>query len=160
MNYDLSVLAAITRLEHPNTQKIVSATGISERKVQNVIKSLSSDFGISIIRKKMGRSSYFVIKSWGVFESGDVLRQKLDTIELKKDKPLSKQPKSPLLITFSEKHRHFEKVKAHHFKESMRLEGYSINIEDYPLEKSARMLLKEKLIRKYSQYKDTHKVYG
>ena len=163
MNYELYVLAAITRLEYPNTKKIVNATGISERKVQNVIQSLSRDLGIKIIRKKIGRSNYFVINNWGVFESGTVLRKKLDTIELKKDKELRlipKKQKPVLLSTFLEKHNHFEKVKRHNFKESMRLEGYLIKIEDYPLEKSARKKCREELIKKYSQYKDVSKVYG
>ncbi|WP_428355365.1 YhfG family protein [Methyloprofundus sp.] len=168
MNYELSILAAITRLEHPSTKKIVIATGISERKVQNVIKSLSSDFHIKILRKNIGRSNYFVVKDWGVFESGNVLRKKLDTIELKIDGELMsllKKSKPLLLTTFSEKHEYFEKVKTHNFKESLRLEGYSINIEDYPVEKPERKLFREELIKKYSQYKDPNlpnklKAYG
>ena len=74
--------------------------------------------------------------------------------------PQSKKPKPILLATFSEKHNHFEKVKIHNFKESMRLEGYLINIEDYPLEKSARNILREELIKKYSQYKNVSKAYA
>ena len=42
----------------------------------------------------------------------------------------------------------------------MRLEGYLINIEDYPLEKSARNILREELIKKYSQYKNVSKAYA
>ena len=163
MNYELSVLAAITRLEYPSTKQIVLATGISERKVQNVIKSLSSDLSIKIIRKKIGRSNYFVIKNWGVFESGNVLRKKLDAIELKQDSELMFLPKKSmpmLLTTFSKKHDHFEKVKSHNYKESMRLEGYSINIEDYPVEKAERKLFREELIKKYSQHKVISKAYG
>lgn len=157
MNYELFVLAAITRLEYPSTKQIVIATGISERKVQNVIKSLSSDLSIEIIRKKIGRSNYFVIKNWGVFESGHILKNKLDAIELKKDSEfmsLPQKPKPLLLTTFSKKHNHFEKTKARNFKESMRLEGYSINVESCPVDKSKRKLLQEELIKKYSQYKD------
>lgn len=163
VNYELFVLAAITRLEYPSTKQIVIATGISERKIQNVIKSLSSDLSMKIIRKKIGRSNYFVIKNWGVFESGNVLKKKLDAIELKKDgefMSLPQKSKPILLTTFSEKHDHFEKVKTHNFKESMRLEGYSINIENCPVEKSERKLFREELIKKYSQYKVISKAYG
>jgi hypothetical protein len=162
VNYELFVLAAITRLKYPSTKQIVIATGISERKVQNVIKSLSSDLSIKIIRKKIGRSNYFVIKNWGVFESGNALKKKLDAIELKRDEFMSlpQKPKPILLTTFSEKHDHFEKVKTHNFKESMRLEGYSINIENCPVEKSERKLFREGLIKKYSQYKVISKAYG
>lgn len=58
---------------------------------------------------------------------------------------------SRLLQTFAEKFNHFEKVKLHNFKESMRLEGFAIDISHVPADKPARQLLKKQLIRKYSR---------
>lgn len=43
--YELLVLAAMTRLESPNTQAIVAATGISERKVQSAANALVKNLG-------------------------------------------------------------------------------------------------------------------
>ncbi|BAX54800.1 hypothetical protein PDPUS_2_00214 [Photobacterium damselae subsp. piscicida] len=63
MKYELLVLAAMTRLESPNTQAIVVATGISERKVQSVVKSLVENLGLDIERKRQGRTFRFAINS-------------------------------------------------------------------------------------------------
>jgi hypothetical protein len=74
MKYELLVLAAMTRLESPNTQAIVAATGISERKVQSVVNSLIENLGLNIERKRQGRTFHFSINSWGVFESGKAIQ--------------------------------------------------------------------------------------
>lgn len=77
MKYELDVLAALVQLAEPTTKDIVAATGISERKVQNVIKRLQVDLEMSIEKVKKGRSIVYTIKSWGIFESSlTVLKQK------------------------------------------------------------------------------------
>ncbi len=156
MKYELDVLAAMLLFDQPNTKKIVSVTGISERKVQHVIKSLTIDLGMGITRVRSGNSSYYVIKSWGVFESGDNLKQQLKQRVLANEKALglSVQRAQPtLLMTFAEKHQHFEKVKITNFKESMRLEGLAIDVHHFPAEKSAINEMRTALIEKYSAYK-------
>jgi hypothetical protein len=57
-----------------------------------------------------------------------------------------------LLSTFADKYNYFEKVKMDNFKESMRLEGYDIQIDHIPADSAAIDVLKAQLIKKYSQY--------
>ncbi|MCE2571250.1 hypothetical protein [Motilimonas eburnea] len=82
MKYELAVLAAMSRLDSPNTNAIVAATGISERKVQSVVKSLIDDLGLDIQRQRHGRTFSFVIKGWGVFESGQAIQSQLNNVHL------------------------------------------------------------------------------
>ncbi|WP_236783522.1 YhfG family protein [Aliivibrio fischeri] len=119
MKYELLVLAAMTRLESPNTQAIVAATGISERKVQSVVNSLVENLGLNIQRERQGRTFRFSINSWGVFESGKAIQSQLNYIDLV-------MPSNSLLSSYEEKHAYFEQVKMDNFKESMRLEGHDV----------------------------------
>ncbi|MCD9475049.1 hypothetical protein CTM76_00720 [Photobacterium phosphoreum] len=119
VKYELLVLAAMTRLDAPNTQAIVAATGISERKVQSVVNSLVKNLGLNIQRERQGRTFRFSINSWGVFESGKAIQSQLNNIDLV-------IPKSSTLASYEDKHAYFEQVKMDNFKESMRLEGHDI----------------------------------
>ena len=119
MKYELLVLAAMTRLESPNTQAIVAATGISERKVQSVVNSLVENLGLNIQRERQGRTFRFSINSWGVFESGKEIQSQLNDIDLV-------MPSNSMLSSYEEKHAYFEQVKMDNFKESMRLEGHDV----------------------------------
>jgi hypothetical protein len=56
------------------------------------------------------------------------------------------------LVTFTDKYNHFEKVKMNNFKESMRLEGYDFQVDHIPADAAALDLLKQQLVKKYSQY--------
>ncbi|MGN2718594.1 hypothetical protein ACTFQF_16335 [Aliivibrio fischeri] len=59
MKYELLVLAAMTRLESPNTQAIVAATGISERKVQSVVNSLVENLRLKHSKRAPGSNLPF-----------------------------------------------------------------------------------------------------
>ena len=118
MNYELDILAALIQLSEPTTQDIVAATGISERKVQNVMKTLQSDLKIEIKKSKDGRNVRYSIKSWGVFESGKVLEKELSNRHLNTCKKST--------FKFS-KAAFYESVKMSNYKESSRLEGITIH---------------------------------
>ena len=142
MNYELDVLAALTQLSEPTTQDIVAATGISERKVQNVMKALQSDLKIAIKKTKDGRNIRYSITSWGVFESGKVLEKELVARPLKKS-----------ALKFS-KAAFYESVKMINYKESSRLEGIAIHFSISTKNlKKYRSTKKRSLIAKYSSYK-------
>lgn len=144
MKYELLVLAAMTRLESPNTQAIVAATGISERKVQSVVNSLVENLGLHIERKRQGRSFYFYINGWGVFESGKAIQSQLNQIDLI-------MPSHSMLSSYESKHAYFEQVKMDNFKESMRLEGFDIASDfDLSLDKEQQRQI---LLNKYSNLK-------
>ncbi|WKY60378.1 DUF2559 family protein [Vibrio sp. SNU_ST1] len=141
MKYELLVLAAMTRLESPNTQAIVAATGISERKVQSVVNSLVENLGLNIERKRQGRTFRFSINSWGVFESGKVIQSQLNNIDLV-------MPTNSILCSFEDKHAYFEQVKMDNFKESMRLEGHDVASDfDLSLDREQQRQI---LLNKYS----------
>ncbi len=70
MKYEFEVLAAIVLFKHVNIKVIVNSTGISERKIQSVIKDLYLNLGICIERRREKNSIYFFIESWGTFETG------------------------------------------------------------------------------------------
>ncbi|WP_279146545.1 YhfG family protein [Photobacterium carnosum] len=141
MKYELLVLAAMTRLESPNTQAIVAATGISERKVQSVVNSLIENLGLNIERKRQGRTFRFSIHSWGVFESGKAIQSQLNNIDLV-------MPSNSILSSYEDKHAYFEQVKMDNFKESMRLEGHDIASDfDLSLDREQQRQI---LLNKYS----------
>lgn len=148
MKYELEVLAALTQYKYPNTRLIVDATGISERKVQMVIKSLMSDLGIRIEKKSINHSFYFFIKSWGCFESGSFLKEHLEQIDLVKAKSerLKKNKKSTELVSLADKKAYFDSVKIKNYKESLRLEGISpsslsLNVDSEQLQETKEALL-------------------
>lgn len=153
MKYEFDVLAAMLEIEKPTTRRIVDLTGISERKVQGVIKSLSKDLEMEISRIKEGRTSYYMITGWGVFESGLKLKKKLKNrnVNIKKQKNSYK-----LIYTFSQKAEYFDKVKLINFKESMRLEGFTINITKYSVNKNEIASMKNNLIEKYKMLSRTN----
>lgn len=146
MKYEFDILAAMLEIEKPTTRKIVELTGISERKVQGVIKSLCDDLEMNISRIKEGRTIYFMITGWGVFETGLKLKKKLKSRNENKRK-LTGSYKA--IYTFTQKRKYFDKVKLVNFKESMRLEGIAINITKYPVKKNEITSMRNDLIKKY-----------
>ena len=151
MKYELLVLAAMTRLDAPNTQAIVAATGISERKVQSVVNSLVKNLGLNIQRERQGRTFRFSINSWGVFESGKAIQSQLNNIDLV-------IPKSSTLASYEDKHAYFEQVKMDNFKESMRLEGHDIASDfDLSLDREQQRQI---LLNKYSNVNSLEALNG
>ena len=151
VKYELLVLAAMIRLESPNTQDIVAATGISERKVQSVVHSLVENLGLNIQRERQGRTFRFTINGWGVFESGKRIQSQLNNIELV-------MPTHSALSSFEEKHAYFEQVKMDNFKESMRLEGHDIARDfDLSLDKEQQRQI---LLDKYSNVNSLEALNG
>ncbi|WP_254052606.1 YhfG family protein [Aliivibrio sp. EL58] len=151
MKYELLVLAAMTRLEAPNTQAIVAATGISERKVQSVVNSLVENLGLNIQRERQGRTFRFSISSWGVFESGKAIQSQLNDIDLV-------MPSNSMLSSYEEKHAYFEKVKMDNFKESMRLEGHDVASDfDLSLDREQQRQI---LLNKYSNLNSLEALNG
>ncbi len=86
MKYEFEVLAALVQFKHVNTKVIVNSTGISERKVQSVLKDLHSNLGICIKKRREKNSFYFFIESWGVFETGSSIIERLYKLDLAKAK--------------------------------------------------------------------------
>ncbi|MFE8149345.1 helix-turn-helix domain-containing protein [Brenneria goodwinii] len=78
----MAILAALVQEDSPNTQSIVMATGISERKVQEVLNALQSTMDIGITRVKNGKRQALHISSWGVFGDGERLIEKLKNTDL------------------------------------------------------------------------------
>ncbi|MDD9177071.1 MULTISPECIES: YhfG family protein [Aliivibrio] len=151
MKYELLVLAAMTRLESPNTQAIVAATGISERKVQSVVNSLVENLGLNIQRERQGRTFRFSISSWGVFESGKAIQSQLNDIDLV-------MPSNSMLSSYEEKHAYFEQVKMDNFKESMRLEGHDVASNfDLSLDREQQRQI---LLNKYSNLNSLEALNG
>ena len=151
VKYELLVLAAMTRLDAPNTQAIVAATGISERKVQSVVNSLVKNLGLNIQRERQGRTFRFSINSWGVFESGKAIQSQLNNIDLV-------IPKSSTLASYEDKHAYFEQVKMDNFKESMRLEGHDIASDfDLSLDREQQRQI---LLDKYSNVNSLEALNG
>lgn len=111
MKYELAVMAALTKLNHPNTRSIVEATGISERKVQQVLQILQQELEVKINRIRNGKASYFEVISWGIFESGQAINGKLISLDLAKFKYSRQQEKDirnqknrkTIMTTYSEK---------------------------------------------------------
>ncbi|WP_236790145.1 YhfG family protein [Aliivibrio fischeri] len=151
MKYELLVLAAMTRLESPNTQAIVAATGISERKVQSVVNSLVENLGLNIQRERQGRTFRFSINSWGVFESGTAIQSQLNNIDLV-------MPSNSILSSYEEKHAYFEQVKMDNFRESMRLEGHDVASDfDLSLDRDEQ---RQMLLKKYSNVNSLEALNG
>ncbi len=158
MKYELAVMAALTKLNHPNTRSIVEATGISERKVQQVLQILQQDLEVKINRIRDGKVSYFEVISWGIFESGQAINCKLSDLDLAKFKYSRQQEKGirnqknrkTIMTTYNEKKHYFDSVKLKNYRESMRLEGINIVMNSLPETPKEQKNLKDKLIRKYS----------
>lgn len=157
MRYEMVVLAALIQEDAPNTQSIVAATGISERKVQEVLNTLQSTMDISITRVKKGKRQALSISSWGVFGDGKRLIEKLKNTDLLifkqhrkiTAKTLPSETRSSHRVTLEEKRDYYNQVKLKNYRDSMRLEGF--NIEDTPLpsDKQERDALRKNLIAMY-----------
>lgn len=155
MRYELDILAALMNMPKPTTQEIVTATNISERKVQNVLKTLQSDLCMKITRIKDGRKVYFVIDKWGVFESGEQLKNLLAKRKLGKV-----SNKSRVIKTLADKSSFYESVKMVNYIESTRLEGLSVSPHDMLKDTHSIAVVKRNLIAKYSKYKGLNKSHG
>ncbi|AKH65720.1 MULTISPECIES: YhfG family protein [Photorhabdus] len=159
MKYELAVMAALAKLEHPNTRSIVEATGISERKVQQVLQILQQDLEVKINRIRNGKVSYFEVISWGIFESGQAINYKLSDLDLAKFKYSRQQEKDirnqknkkTIMTTYNEKKHYFDRIKLKNYRDSMRLEGMSVVMSNLPATKEEQENLRKKLIRKYSE---------
>lgn len=152
MDYELDVLAALVQLPEPTTQDIVAATGISERKVQNVMKALQSDLKIIINVEKDGRSIHYSVTSWGVFESGNIVEKELAS------RPLNKCKKSTSGLS---KSAFYDSVKMSNYKESSRLEGIMIRFHASTKGSNKTSSVKKRsLIEKYSTYKNMSNSHG
>ncbi|MCT8345927.1 YhfG family protein [Photorhabdus temperata] len=158
MKYELAVMAALTKLEHPNTRSIVEATGISERKVQQVLQILQQDLEVKINRIRNGKVSYFEVISWGIFESGQAINCKLSEVDLVKfkysrqhEKDIRNQKnKRTIMTSYNEKKHYFDRVKLKNYRDSMRLEGMSVVMNSLPETQKEQENLRDQLIRKYS----------
>lgn len=162
MNYEFDILAALVQLKMPNTKTIVDKTGISERKVQNVISSLSEEMGVQLEKIKNDKSWYFIIKDWGIFESGNNISIILKSRNLaeKKEQRLARKTKQSLLKSFADKYKYFEANKLKNYRESMRLEGYNVVENRIPKDKAKRAELKQQLLAKYSQNNIGQELHG
>lgn len=158
MKYELAVMAALTKLEHPNTRSIVEATGISERKVQQVLQILQQDLEVKINCIRNGKASYFEVISWGIFESGQAINCKLTDLDLVKFKYSRQQEKDirnqknkkTIMTTYNEKKHYFDRVKLKNYRDSMRLEGITVVMNSLPETQKGQENLRDQLIRKYS----------
>ncbi|TVZ41860.1 uncharacterized protein DUF2559 [Alteromonadaceae bacterium 2753L.S.0a.02] len=144
MHYELEILAALSALPKPTTQDIVTKTGISERKVQNVIKTLSNDLLVDIKTIREGRTIRYTVVGWGVFESGSQLKKAL------KQRARRKTTKQNPKMT---KSAFYDSVKMENFKESSRLEGVEVSDLVSPAKTiSAVQSKRTSLLKKYSNY--------
>ncbi|WP_445497076.1 YhfG family protein [Photorhabdus sp. SF281] len=158
MKYELVVMAALIKLEHPNTRSIVEATGISERKVQQVLQILQQDLEVKINRIRNGKARYFEVISWGIFESGQAINCKLSEVDLVKfkysrqhEKDIRNQKnKRTIMTTYNEKKHYFDRIKLKNYRDSMRLEGMNVVMNSLPETQKGQENLRDKLIRKYS----------
>ncbi|MCL2893129.1 YhfG family protein [Brenneria tiliae] len=157
MRYEMAILAALVQEDSPNTQSIVTATGISERKVQEVLNALQSTMDIGIARIKSGKRQALYISSWGVFGNGERLIEKLKTTDLAvfkqhrqiTTKALPGKTQSSRMVTLEEKRDYYNQVKLKNYRDSMRLEGFSVEDTPLPSDKQEREALRKSLIAKY-----------
>lgn len=157
MRYEMAVLAALVQEHSPNTQSIITATGISERKVQEVLSALQSTMDIGITRVKHGRRQVLSISSWGVFGDGERLMDKLKNTDLSlfrqhrkiAAKPLPSRSLSSRMVTLEEKRAYYNQVKLKNYRDSMRLEGFDIQDTPLPSDKQERERLRKQLIAMY-----------
>jgi len=154
MKYEFDVLAAIVQFKHVNTKVIANSTGISEQKIQSVIKDLYSNLGICIERRKEKNSTYFFIESWGTFETGSSIMERLNKLDLAKAKACrmaSKKQKRSKLISLSDKVRYSNSVKSKNYNESLRLEGILPNKSILNTSKQELQNKRAELLKYYSQ---------
>lgn len=151
MKYELDVLAALTQLSQPTTREIVDVTGISERKVQNVIKTLKLDLQVELEKIKKGRSFGYEVTDWGVFESALLLKRKL------LNRPLKKSLNTTLK---DKKAAYYDSVKMSNYKESSRLEGVITNAASTQHGENSVLSEKRSLIEKYAKYKNANHNHG
>ena len=147
MKYELDVLAALTQLSQPTTREIVAVTGISERKVQNVIKTLKLDLQVELEKIKKGRSFGYEVTDWGVFESALLLKRKLLNRPLKKASNTTVRDKKAAF---------YDSVKMRNYQESTRLEGVSIKAASTLRDKNALSDVRRALTDKYKKLSANH----
>ncbi|CAM4020075.1 hypothetical protein VA7868_03331 [Vibrio aerogenes CECT 7868] len=130
MKYEFEILAALIQYKYPNIKLIANATGISERKVQSVIHTLTTELGLGIekVTEKAADDpiSYLHVRSWGIFESGNALKKQLISLDLVKAKSArleTMKKRKTALGSFPEKKAYSDAVKVQNYQESMRLEG-------------------------------------
>tara|TARA_R110002167_G_scaffold356670_1_gene571758 strand:+ start:132 stop:617 length:486 start_codon:yes stop_codon:yes gene_type:complete len=154
MKYEFEVLAAIVQFKHVNTKVIVNSTGISERKIQSVIKDLYLNLGICIERRREKNSIYFFIESWGTFETGSSIIERLYKLDLAKAKACrmaSKKQRRSKLISLSDKIEYSNSIKLKNYNESLRLEGISPNKSILNTGKKELENKRAELLKYYSQ---------
>ena len=111
--------------------------------------------GIELEKIKNDKSWYFIIKDWGIFESGQNISLFLKSRNLSENKAqrLARKSKNSLFKSFSDKYKYYEANKLKNYRESMRLEGYNVVESRIPKDKAKRAELKQQLLAKYSQNK-------
>jgi hypothetical protein len=152
MKYEWDVLTALIQLSHPNIEMIAMATGISSRKVQSVVHMLTDKLGMEIDKVGTRQDYYFVVRSWGIFESGSILKSKLvhsDLVKIKAARLAGKKNRSHQLDSLAEKQAYFDQVKVHNYKQSMRLEGVCADDLTVPQSPSQLAARKAELLALY-----------
>jgi len=154
MKYEFEVLAAIVQFKYANTKVIVNSTGISERKVQSVLKDLYSNLGICFERKREKNSTYFFIQSWGDFETGTSIMERLSKLDLAQAKATrlsSKNQRRVKLLSLKDKKEYANSVKLKNYNESLRLEGLSPKKDFTNKGKSELQKERNELLKHYAQ---------
>ncbi|WP_028305010.1 YhfG family protein [Oceanospirillum maris] len=154
MKYEFEVLAALVQFKHVNTKVIVNSTGISERKVQSVLKDLHSNLGICINKRREKNSFYFFVESWGAFETGSAIIErlhKLDLAEAKARRISSKNQRKRKLLSLSDKIEYSNSVKLKNYNESLRLEGISSKKPDLSGNKKQLQDKRDELLKYYAK---------
>ena len=154
MKYEFEVLAVLVQFKHVNTKVIVNSTGISERKVQSVLKDLHSNLGICIKKRREKNSFYFFIESWGAFETGSSIIERLYKLDLAKAKARrisSKNQRKRKLLSLSDKIEYSNSVKLKNYNESLRLEGISSKKPDLSANKKQLQDKRDELLKYYAK---------
>jgi hypothetical protein len=154
MKYEFEILATIVQFKHVNTKVIVNSTGISERKIKSVLKDLYLNLGICIERRREKNSIYFFIESWGAFETGSSIIERLYKLDLTKAKACrmaSKKQRRSKLLSLSDKIEYSNSVKFKNYNESLRLEGISPNKSILNTNKQELQNKRDELLKYYSQ---------
>ncbi len=150
MNYEMTVLAALVQLEKPTKPKITEKTGISDRRVKTALKNLRDTLGIRISRLGPNKTGFYLIDSWGAFESGKKIRRKALALDLNRYKlDRSIQYDSSLL-----KKNYSDEVKLSNYRQSLKLEGFHTSgsaADLNKMSKSERQQLRTEMKRKFSR---------
>lgn len=150
MNYEMTVLAALIQTPSPSTRKVAEVTGISVRKVQTVLNELTDLFGVRLERRRKGNTEVLSIVSWGVFESGDTLKDSLSKFDLPAiaEQSARKHDTDDTLVA---KQKAYNRSKLSNYRASLSLEGITPSSRQIPTDRAERQHLRQTLLQKHSQ---------